>query len=221
MKVTAGEIKRVKEEAFDKTSSVLSAMASPVRLRIVQLLSNGPKSVEEMANTLDQKVGNISQHLQKMAKESLVLSNKEGTKRVYSLKTPQVLKVWMALQNLSEEVSLDLKKQTEVLCPPELCSEKSFSQILKEIKDKTSHLIDVRPQYEYEFGSSKYARSVPVESFKKEMKNFNKKETYYLMCRGRYCSMANNAVLIMRNAGFDCYRLAFSFYEFRKSSVYK
>ena len=84
------EVQVLKDEIFDIASRILGALNSPVRLRIIQVLSNGPKSVEEIAIMLDQKVGNTSQHLQKMSRESLVYSKKDGVKRVYQIKNQEV-----------------------------------------------------------------------------------------------------------------------------------
>lgn len=216
MKVTEAVYKVSKEEIFNKSSRILSAMASPVRLRIVQLLSNGPKSVEEIAETLNQKVGNTSQHLQKMSVENIVSSRKQGTKRIYQVSNQKLLKLWIELQNLSETINSDIKNQKDLICPPDLSSKKPFTHIIKEVKEGRSDLIDVRPEDEFQYGSSKYALSIPAGDLKKEMKKLTKDKTYYLMCRGRFCPLANKAVIDMRKAGFNTFRLEFSYYEMDK-----
>ena len=64
-----------REAVFERLSRLVSALAAPVRLKLVQLLGQSPRDVETLARTTGESVANVSQHLRRMAREGVV----EGT----------------------------------------------------------------------------------------------------------------------------------------------
>jgi DNA-binding transcriptional ArsR family regulator len=66
-------------------SEKLSALAAPDRLRIVQLLRQGPRNVGEVAEALELSVVNASHHLNVLLRAGLVCNQREGRHIVYSL----------------------------------------------------------------------------------------------------------------------------------------
>lgn len=67
-------------------SEKLKALAEPTRLRIVDLLRDGPVHVGEIAETLDSPVVTVSHHLRVLAHAGLVDRRKVGRRAVYSLR---------------------------------------------------------------------------------------------------------------------------------------
>lgn len=63
----------------------LKALGEPVRLRIVDLLRDGEKTVSDIAGNLDEEVVNISHHLGILYHAGLVEKNKQGRFVVYRL----------------------------------------------------------------------------------------------------------------------------------------
>ena len=66
-------------------SKYLRAVADPERLRIVQCLRSGPKSVGEIAGHLKVPVVNASHHLQHLRRAGLVAATKRGRFVYYAL----------------------------------------------------------------------------------------------------------------------------------------
>ncbi|MFH5803671.1 ArsR/SmtB family transcription factor [Alienimonas sp. DA493] len=66
-------------------SEKLKALGEPTRLRIVDLLRDGPANVSEIAAALRLPVVTTSHHLQVLAHAALVDRKKAGRKVVYSL----------------------------------------------------------------------------------------------------------------------------------------
>lgn len=64
---------------------LLRALADPDRLRIIRLLSDGPRSVKDMAAQLDAQVVNVSHHLGVLRQAGLVRDEKQGRFVVYHL----------------------------------------------------------------------------------------------------------------------------------------
>lgn len=71
-------------------SKYLRALADPERLKIVQCLQSGPKTVGQICRKLDAQVGNVSHHLKQLRIAGVASSAKKGRFVVYSL-SPQLL----------------------------------------------------------------------------------------------------------------------------------
>ena len=63
----------------------LSAAAEPTRRRILQLLTSGPHTVNELAAHFPVTRSAISQHLGVLAEVGLVTNHKEGRQRIYEV----------------------------------------------------------------------------------------------------------------------------------------
>jgi DNA-binding transcriptional ArsR family regulator len=72
-------------------TTLLRALASPHRLRIVHLLGAGPREVNELADALDMGQATISQHLAAMRSVGLVEASRDGRSVRYQLADPQIL----------------------------------------------------------------------------------------------------------------------------------
>ena len=68
-------------------------LGDPYRLKIVQLLEMGERSVGELANELDGKQPNVSKHLQLLFDAGLVDRRREGASVFYSIADPMVFKL--------------------------------------------------------------------------------------------------------------------------------
>jgi len=68
-----------------KCARSLKALADPERLRIVQCLQAGPKTVSDLAGLLQKDLANVSHHLGVLRNAGLVQDEKNGKFVVYSL----------------------------------------------------------------------------------------------------------------------------------------
>ena len=64
---------------------ILSAAAEPTRRRILQLLASGPRTVNELAANFTVTRSAISQHLGVLTEVGLVVSRKDGRRRIYTV----------------------------------------------------------------------------------------------------------------------------------------
>jgi DNA-binding transcriptional ArsR family regulator len=86
---------------FDAFASVAQALGSGRRAEIVDLLAQGERSVEEIANEISQSVANTSQHLHVLARAGLVRSRREGTRIFYRLASERVGDLWAAVRDVA------------------------------------------------------------------------------------------------------------------------
>src|SRR6266571_4720484 len=95
--------RRLKSELFDQFARVGKSLASGRRIEIIDVLANGDRSVEALAEQVGMSVANTSQHLQILREAGLVSSRREGTFVRYGLASPQVFEFWAALRSLAGE----------------------------------------------------------------------------------------------------------------------
>jgi len=91
----------VKAALFDAQASVAQALGSGRRAEIVDVLAQGERSVEELANEISQSVANTSQHLQVLARAGLVRSRRQGTRIFYRLASERVSELWAAVRDVA------------------------------------------------------------------------------------------------------------------------
>jgi DNA-binding transcriptional ArsR family regulator len=70
---------------------ICQVLADPKRLRLIDALRDGERSVGQLAETLGATYPNISQHLNVMRDAGLVISRRDGTTIYYRLAYPQIL----------------------------------------------------------------------------------------------------------------------------------
>src|SRR5436305_9214473 len=90
-----------KHSLFEAISLMGKGFASPVRLELLDLLAQSPRTVEELARVSEQSTANASQHLQALHAAGLVSRRREGTRVRYALAGDDVLALWVALRDVS------------------------------------------------------------------------------------------------------------------------
>jgi ArsR family transcriptional regulator len=93
--MSQSELPTVKAELF-------RALAHPVRIRILELLSTGERTVQDLQAALDLKQPVVSQQLAVLRARLLVTSRREGAASFYALRSPviaELLKVARAFLN--------------------------------------------------------------------------------------------------------------------------
>jgi ArsR family transcriptional regulator len=72
-------------------TSLLRALASPHRLRLIHLLGEGPREVRDLASQLGLGQATVSQHLAAMRSVGLVEATRDGRFVRYGLADPEIL----------------------------------------------------------------------------------------------------------------------------------
>ena len=95
--------RQAKNALFDAFASAAKALGNGRRAEIVDVLSQGERSVEQIAGELGQSVANNSQHLQQLLRSGLVRTRRDGTRIQYSLASPRVAELWGAVRDVAAE----------------------------------------------------------------------------------------------------------------------
>src|SRR5437870_11638582 len=95
------ERKGDKHLLFQAISVMGKAFASPVRLELLDLLAQAPRTVEALARATGQSNANVSQHLQALHAAGMVTRERQGTSVRYEIARPDALRRGGALRAAS------------------------------------------------------------------------------------------------------------------------
>jgi rhodanese-related sulfurtransferase len=205
---------------FDSLSSVARALGSGRRAEIVDLLAQGERSVEEIANEISQSVANTSQHLRLLARAGLVRSRREGTHVFYRLASERVGDLWAAVR----DVAVHHVAEVSVLADEYLGERGGVEQVsAAELEERLARgevvLLDVRPEPEYRAGHISGARSAPLSALASLAPNLPRRREVVAYCRGPYCVYADDAVRLLRERGLKARRLDVGFPEWQRAGL--
>lgn len=83
----------IDQARIERAAEVLKTVSHPVRLRIVELLEHGEKSVTELKGLLGLTQPLTSQHLTQMRTRGVLGTRRDGAQVYYSIANPDVVKV--------------------------------------------------------------------------------------------------------------------------------
>lgn len=81
------------DKMLDLVARRFRTLGEPYRLRILQVLEEGEKSVGELVAALDGNQPNVSKHLQILSDSGLIGRRREGTSVFYAISDPMVFKL--------------------------------------------------------------------------------------------------------------------------------
>jgi rhodanese-related sulfurtransferase/predicted transcriptional regulator len=197
---------RRKQALFDSIAVMGKAFASPRRLELLDLLAQGPRTVDQLARTSKQSVANTSQHLQALHSAGLVTREREGTRVRYELAGDDVLRLWLALRDTSAQRLAEVERSARDYLGEEV-EGIDRDELLKRMRRRDVVLVDVRPTDEFESGHIEGARSIPLDQLEKHLDELPSDREVIAYCRGPFCVMAHDAVQRLRAAGLSARRL--------------
>lgn len=208
-------LKKQQGNIFESMARVLSALAAPVRIRLIHFLSQAPLTVEVLAAKTDQSVANTSMHLRKMLNEGLVNAESIGQKRLYTLE-PAVLDFWESYQDFIQKLDSTLKINSQEL-GGDISWTEDWEETRKLIKKQEILFLDVRPNDEVtdekEFPSIVH---ISQQDLKQNLSKLPKRKKILVFCRGRMCALSAYSVNYLRENGFKAYRLEESWTRLKK-----
>ena len=209
-----------KNSLFDGFGAVAQALASGRRMEILDVLDQGPRSVEELASEIGQSVANTSHHLRTMARAGLLESDRQGTRILYRVASPKVTELWRALRDVASEQVAGIDRLARgYLGESNGLEPVTREELLRRLHRKDVVVLDVRPAPEYAAGHIAGARSVPIAELSRRLKDVPGKSAVIAYCRGPYCVFADDAVRTLRRRGYRAVRLEDGFPEWRDAGL--
>ncbi len=209
-----------KDAMYDGLAKLLKALASPARLEIIEMLSQGEKSVEGIVENTNLTFANASQHLQVLKNNNIVKFRKERQYVYYSLVNDEFLSVYQhiikyAVSEIAELERTLLRQRNDNLSSNSV----SLDELESMISNNHVLLLDVRPSDEFENGHISGATSVPMNDLLCCLKDFSKDLEIIAYCRGPFCVLADEAVKVLSENGFSVRRLDEGYPEWKLKHI--
>src|SRR3990172_12322288 len=184
-----------KADLYRHFARVGRAVGNPRRLEILDLLSQGERTVEKLASEVGTTMSNISQHLHALREAGLVDSRKEGLFVHYSLHGENVATFWRALRTLAVDVSAEARELVHSFIHERDTFETvEHVDLLKRVESGQAVVIDVRPPQEYDAGHIRGAMSIPLDELPQRIAEIPRDREVVAYCRGPYCLLSVEAV---------------------------
>jgi len=208
--------RQFKDALYEQFARLGKAVSAPRRLELLDLLCQGPRTVEALAEQGALSVANASKHLQVLRAARLVTAEKRGLHVEYRLADEEVGRFFLALRGLArsrlaevEQVATQYFRERGAMEPVD------GPELLRRAERGEVTVLDVRPSEEYRAGHLPGALSIPVDELKARLQELPKNRAIVAYCRGPYCVMALEAVELLRTTGREAHRMEEGVLEWR------
>jgi rhodanese-related sulfurtransferase len=200
--------RRFKDEVFEQFARIGKALSSPKRLELLDVLCQGPRTVEVLAEQTSMSVANASQHLKALRAARLVEASKDGLYVTYRLAGPDVCAFYVHLRALAESRLAEVEAISRTYLAERGALESvDRDELLRRALEGEVTVLDVRPAQEYAAGHLPGARSVPLNELEDAIADLPADRDVVAYCRGPYCVLAIEAVSRLRARGLRAHRL--------------
>jgi rhodanese-related sulfurtransferase/DNA-binding transcriptional ArsR family regulator len=197
-----------KNSLNEEFSRIAKAIANPHRFEIVDILAQGERSVEELAQEISLSVANTSQHLQTLREAHLLVSHKVGLRVYYRLASPEVYQLIQVIRRIAEQQLAEIDRIVQSYLSERSSLESlSLEELASRLNETGLIILDVRPQLEYAQGHILGARSIPITELQNRLQELPREQEIVAYCRGEYCVFADEAVALLQAEGYEARRL--------------
>jgi len=209
-----------KRALFEGFADVAKALAHGHRLEILELLAQGDRHVEALADRMSLPIANVSQHLRLMRRAGLLDSRRSGKHVVYRLRDPSVLVLTASLRQVAERNYAEVRDiiggyfRTRDSFEPV-----SRKELMRRLKNDVVTVLDVRPSDEYASGHLPGAVGIPLRDLARRLRELPPDREIVAYCRGPWCVLSFEAVALLRKRGFGARRLEDGFPEWKQAGL--
>jgi rhodanese-related sulfurtransferase/DNA-binding transcriptional ArsR family regulator len=199
--------RRFKDAVYGAVARVPAALANRHRLELLDLISQAPRTVQDLAAETRLSVANASQHLRILAEAGLVSVERRGVFKLYRASDPAVYRLLVALRSVAESADGAIVDAERAYGGAERDVE-TLDAAREVLGRPGTTLLDVRPPDEYAVAHLPGAINVPLDALRRGTASLPDGKRYVVYCRGPYCVFADEAVALLRKSGLEAKRLA-------------
>jgi len=208
-----------KEALFAEFAAVGKVLGNPKRLEILDLLSQGPRSVEELAVAAAVGMSTCSAHLQTLREAGLVETRRAGKRIYYSLAGDDVAGLWAHLRAVAQAHRPHTELARRSYLGPEDTDAVDTDELLRRIENGDAVILDVRPEPEYAGGHLPGAIHIPLEELADRLAELPRDREIVAYCRGQYCVLSHDAVRLLNAEGLHARRATDGVLEWRLAGL--
>ncbi|NUW36764.1 metalloregulator ArsR/SmtB family transcription factor [Nonomuraea sp. SMC257] len=203
------------EPIYEQLARVGKVLSSPVRLRLLDVLDQQERTVEELAEEAGIALKNTSAQLQQLRAAHLVTSRKEGTKVFYRLADEGVSRFLGEMQMFAHGRLADLREAVaRHLGSPEGVT---AAELAARLADPGTIVVDVRSPAAFATAHLPGAVSLPLAELRDRLEELPRDAEIVAYCGGPYCVVSPEAVRLLRRNGFRALSLEGGITGWRRS----
>lgn len=204
-----------------QTARLGLAISSPVRLRALNLLSQRPWRVSELAEELGESMASTSAHLKVLRAACLVSVEKSGRDVWCRVASGEVIQLLSAAHRAAEALLPELREAARIAEEdPFLLAHVDLETLTAEVARGEATLIDLRPASEYQSGHLPGAQSWPYDSLADARLDALKDRPGVIgYCRGPWCVKARLGVEALNQRGIPAKRLRAGVVEWQAAGL--
>jgi len=200
--------RKIKDLLYEQVARIGKVFSSPKRLELIELLCQGDKTVEKLSAEAAISVKLTSAHLRELRAARLVDTERRGKHVCYRLADKSVAALWVQVHTLAEDRLIELQgAMQDIAAQPNELVASDRESLLKAARKGEVVVLDVRPTEEYLAEHLPFARSIPLVELRQRLAELPRDRSIVAYCRGPYCLWANDAVELLKAAGFTASRL--------------
>ena len=204
-----------KDALFAEFAAVGKVLGNAKRLELLDLLGQGPRSVEDLAAAAQLGMSTCSAHLQTLREAGLVGTRRDGKRIYYSLAGDDVAGLWDHLRRVAQQHRPHTELARRAYLGPEDTETVDTTELLRRLQTGDVVVLDVRPTAEYTGGHLPGAVHVPLEELAERLAELPADHEVVAYCRGQYCVMAHDAVRLLNERGYRARRAVDGALEWR------
>jgi len=205
---------------YAEFATVAKAIGHQHRLELLELVAQGERTVERLAECTGLSVANTSQHLQHLRRAGLVKARRQAKFVFYRLGDDAVLTMLSGIHKVAERNVAEVERiLRSYFNARDNLEPVSRAELTKRIRQGLVTVLDVRPEDEFALGHLPGARNVPLNQLKRLVSKLDPNTEIVAYCRGPYCVLSFEAVAQLRRLGFKARRLEDGLPEWRAAGL--
>src|SRR3989338_8758960 len=161
--------RKIKDLLYEQVARIGKVFSSPKRLELIELLCQGEKTVEALADEASISMKLASAHLRELRGAHLVKTERQGKNIIYRLADKAVSDLWVHIHAVAEDRLIELQMELQkIATQPNDLVPNDREMLMKMARRGEVVVLDVRPTDEYLATHLPFARSIPIDELRKE-----------------------------------------------------
>ncbi|WP_441959027.1 ArsR/SmtB family transcription factor [Mycolicibacterium houstonense] len=206
-----------KTRLYEEFAASGKALSHASRLELLDLLSQGERSVESLARAASLNLTSASSHLQILKQTGFVDTRREGVKIFYRLAGDDVAQLLVLLRTVADRRRAEVGAARDAYLGEPVGPGIDRDALRTRLDDTDARVVvlDVRPDEEFRAGHIPGAVSIPVDELADRITELPDDADIVVYCRGEYCVYAHDAVRTLTAGGRRAIRLNDGMVEWR------
>lgn len=195
--VTVGEF-----AVRDSAEQIAKAIANGRRLEVLEVLTQGERSVDSLARDVSSSVSTVSAQLQVLRRAGLVRTRRAGTTIFYRVADSEVARLLVVLNSLARNRVAE-QIAASVAAAPRPASPGAVPIIDAASVTSEMLVVDVRSRFEYDAAHFPGAISIPWDELPERWSELPEDQYVVVYCRSGWCETAQEGAQYLREQGLE------------------